>query len=98
VDAGEDHGRVPGPQSAPVSKSNGSSTPAEDVDEADIPEVTLRLIREGVQKGKDDRSDAFFNIVRDLEKDGWGVDDIIAMFRRYPNGIAQKYYESGDRI
>jgi Virulence-associated protein E/RepB DNA-primase from phage plasmid len=88
----------PAPQSAPVSKSNGSSTPAEDVDEADIPEVTLRLIREGVQKGKDDRSDAFFNIVRDLKKDGWGVDDIIALFRRYPTGIAQKYYESGDRI
>ena len=40
----------------------------------------------------------FFNNVRDLKKDGWGVDDIIALFKRYPNGIAQKYYESGDRI
>ena len=50
----------PAPHSAPVSKRNGGSTPAGDVDEADIPEMTLRLIREGVQKGKEDRSSAFF--------------------------------------
>jgi Virulence-associated protein E-like domain/RepB DNA-primase N-terminal domain len=87
------------PAPEPVSKSNGGSAPAGAVDEADIPEATLRVIREGIKKGKDDdRSKAFFSIVRDLKKDGWGVEDIIALFRRYPNGIARKYYENGDRI
>lgn len=88
----------PAPEPPLVSKSNGGSAPA--ADEADMPEATLRVIREGIKKVQknDDRSKAFFSIVRDLKKDGWGVDDIIALFRRYPNGIAQKYYENGDRI
>jgi hypothetical protein len=70
----------------PASKPNGGG-PA-DEDEAGIPADTLAIIR---QWDKDDRSSAFYNVVRVLKARGFTLDGIVALFARYPDGIAAKY-------
>jgi predicted transcriptional regulator len=71
----------------PERKSDGTTigTP----DEASLPADTMQIIRDGVPKGE--QSDAFWNVVLVLKRDGWTVDGIIALFEKYPDGIGKKY-------
>jgi hypothetical protein len=58
-------------------------------DKADIPDDTMRVIREGVEDGA--RSNAFWNVIVALKRLGWTVDDILDLLEQYPEGIAKKY-------
>jgi hypothetical protein len=73
-------------------KPNGGGGPASGpaADEEGIPADTLAVIRQGVGE-KDDRSSAFYNVVRVLKARGFTLDGISALFARYPDGIAAKY-------
>src|SRR5262249_17951108 len=58
-------------------------------DEADIPADTMKAIREGVADGR--RSDVFWNIVIALKRLDFTIEGMVALFERYPEGIAKKY-------
>jgi hypothetical protein len=68
---------------------NGGKGTAPEPDEANIPEDTMRVIRDGVEGA--DRSLAFWNVIKVLKRDGYTIAGIIALLERYPNGIAGKY-------
>jgi hypothetical protein len=71
-------------------KTRASSRAAHDAgDEATLPGELLELIRHGA--GADDRSAVFHSVIAQLKKRRWGVDAIVALLERYPDGIAQKY-------
>jgi hypothetical protein len=61
--------------------------------ESTLPEELLKDIREGgVGKGNDkSRSALFQSVVDQLKRRHWSVEDIIALFKKYPNGVAKKY-------
>jgi hypothetical protein len=65
------------------------------INEADVDADVLEIITNGVAEG-DDRSVAFFNVVRDLKEDGYGVEQIYELLARHPNGIAKKFHDRGD--
>jgi hypothetical protein len=69
--------------------SEASGT-AGQADEADIPDDTLRVIRDGA-KHNNDRSDVFWNVVVALKRLGWTADGILELLERHPDGIAKKY-------
>jgi putative DNA primase/helicase len=54
-----------------------------------LPPDILNLIRDGVEN--DDRSANFFKAVAALKQRFWKLDGIVAMFEKYPQGIAKKY-------
>jgi hypothetical protein len=54
-----------------------------------LPPDILTLIRDGVED--DERSANFFKAVATLKRKFWRLDDIVALFDRYPQGIAKKY-------
>jgi hypothetical protein len=70
-------------------KTNGNGGGGEYHDESDIPPELLKLIRDGVEQGR--RSHEFFRAVAELNALGWAIDEITALFEKYPNGIAAKY-------
>jgi hypothetical protein len=72
-----------------ASKPNGGSSAADD-DEDGIPADTLAVIRQGVGD-KDDRSSAFYSVVRVLKDRGITLSHTVELLARYPNGIAAKY-------
>jgi DNA-binding transcriptional ArsR family regulator len=70
-------------------KGNGGAA-AGQADEADVPDDTMRVIRDG-PKHNNDRSDVFWNVVVALKRLGWTADGILGLLERYPNGVAKKY-------
>jgi hypothetical protein len=58
-------------------------------DEANVPDETLRVIRDGVPQGE--RSEAFWNVILLLNQSGWSIDAVVALLEKYPDGIAAKY-------
>jgi hypothetical protein len=54
-----------------------------------LPNDLLKLIRDGIED--DDRSKVFFSVVARLKNKFWCLDDIVALFEKYPQGIAKKY-------
>jgi hypothetical protein len=54
-----------------------------------LPDELKALIRDGVVIGK--RSDQFHHAVGWLKGEGWTADEIVALLRKYPKGIASKY-------
>jgi hypothetical protein len=62
----------------------------------------LLLVCNGIWEGrkvpKGERSERFFHAVGWLKDEGWSVTAIIALLRKYPKGIAQKYITSGQRL
>src|SRR5262249_56736892 len=61
--------------------------------EATLPAELLKDIRDGgVGKGNDkSRSALFQSVVDQLKRRHWTVEDILALFEKYPNGIGAKY-------
>jgi hypothetical protein len=61
--------------------------------EATLPEELLKDIREGgVGKSNDkSRSALFQSVIDQLKRRHWSIEDIVALFEKYPNGIAKKY-------
>src|SRR6516225_8414786 len=61
--------------------------------ETTLPEELLKDIREGgVGKGNDkSRSALFQSVVDQLKRRHWSVEDIVALFEKYPNGVGAKY-------
>jgi RepB DNA-primase from phage plasmid len=61
--------------------------------EATLPEELLKDIREGgVGKGNDkSRSALFQSVIDQLKRRHWSIENIIALFEKYPNGVAKKY-------
>jgi hypothetical protein len=89
------NGRGTGAQGAASSAGTG----LDEIEETDLPDDLLEWIHDGVPAGED-RSVAFFKVVRALKKLGYGAEAVFDLFGRYPDGIAQKYLdrkESGSR-
>ena len=61
--------------------------------EATLPAELLKDIREGgVGKGNDkSRSALFQSVVDQLKRRHWSIENIVALFEKYPNGVAKKY-------
>src|SRR5262245_6039850 len=61
--------------------------------EATLPADLLKDIREGgVGKGNDkSRSALFQSVVDQLKRRHWSIENIVALFEKYPNGVAKKY-------
>jgi hypothetical protein len=59
-------------------------------DETTLPPDLLQTIRDGADEGED-RSAMFHSVVAQLKRRRWSVETIVALFERYPNGIAAKY-------
>jgi hypothetical protein len=70
--------------------ADGASHHSNPVAEANVDAETLNVIKHGLPDG-DDRSQAFFRVVRDLKEEGHAVDPIYQLLNQYPNGIAAKY-------
>jgi AAA domain/RepB DNA-primase from phage plasmid/IclR helix-turn-helix domain len=70
-------------------KTDGGTASAGSADEATIPDDTLREIRGPVPK--QNRGNAFWNVVRTLKEDGWTLDGIVTLLEKYPDGCAGKY-------
>ena len=68
-----------------------SPTPVDD--KTTLPEELLKDIREGgVGKTNDkSRSALFQSVVDQLKRRHWSIESIIALFEKYPNGVAKKY-------
>ena len=73
---------------AKASQTNNGAA-ANDGEETTLPDELIELIRHGA--GTDDRSAVFHSVIAQLKKRRWGVDAIVALLEKYPNGIAQKY-------
>ncbi len=56
-----------------------------------LPFELRNLIMYGVASDDDDRSAKFFGVVKSLKKKFWPLDAIVALFEKYPDGIASKY-------
>jgi hypothetical protein len=83
----------------PPEKPNGSGAGAQggagaasagEIDETELPDDLLEWIRNGVPEDED-RSVAFFRVVKGLKKLGYSADAISNLLDHYPNGIARKY-------
>jgi hypothetical protein len=76
---------------APASTSAPTSTPADA--ESTLPAELLKSIREGGVGKTDDksRSALFQSVVDQLKRRHWMIDDIVALFEKYPNGVGAKY-------
>jgi len=61
------------------------------VREDSLPFELRRVIVHGVASDNDDRSKKFFGVVASLKKKFWPLDAIVAIFEKYPDGIASKY-------
>src|SRR5262245_11512125 len=61
--------------------------------ETTLPPELLKDVREGgVGKGNDkSRSALFQGVVDQLKRRHWTVEDIVALFEKYPNGVGAKY-------
>jgi hypothetical protein len=61
--------------------------------EATLPKELLKDIREGgVGKGNDkSRSALFQSVIDQLKRRHWSVEAIVALFEKYPTGVAKKY-------
>jgi hypothetical protein len=66
----------------------GNGQPTSEPDESSIPDETLEAIK-STEKGG--RGTILWNVVQTLREDGWTVDGIITLLRRYPNGLANKF-------
>jgi hypothetical protein len=75
----------------------GTGTPCDDVDidASGFPDDLREIIRDGVPDCED-RSVAFFKVVKALKDEGYIVEQIFRCFSRHPNGIARKYSGRGD--
>jgi DNA-binding transcriptional ArsR family regulator len=73
----------------PERKIDGGPT-TDSSDEADIPDDTMRAIRDGVVNDRD-RSHVFWNVVVALKRIGFTAAAIVALLEQYPDGIAKKY-------
>src|SRR5262249_13764111 len=58
-----------------------------------LPVELLKDIREGgIGKGNDkSRSALFQSVVDQLKRRHWSIEDIVALFEKYPNGVGAKY-------
>jgi hypothetical protein len=61
------------------------------VHEGALPNDLLKIVVNGVEGEDEDRSRRFFGVVANLKRRYWPLEDIGALFERYPEGIAQKY-------
>jgi hypothetical protein len=70
-----------------------SASPSGVADEATLPDDLLKDIREGGPGKKSDktRSALFQDVVNQLKRRHWSIDDIVNLFEKYPNGVAAKY-------
>src|SRR5262249_28370448 len=61
--------------------------------ETTLPVELLKDIREGgIGKGNDkSRSALFQSVVDQLKRRNWSIEDIVALFEKYPNGVGAKY-------
>ena len=59
-----------------------------DGDEATLPDDLLEIIRGGGKQG-DDRSALFHSVVAQLKKRRWGIEAIIDLLKKYPNGVGE---------
>jgi hypothetical protein len=76
------------PASKPTTNGGGGHGGAEGIDESSIPADTLAAIRD-TSEGK--RGTRFWNIMMVLKDRGFTIDGIVALFERYPDGVAAKY-------
>jgi hypothetical protein len=62
-------------------------------DETTLPDELLKDIRDGGVGKKNDksRSALFQSVINQLKRRNWGVEAIIELLEKYPNGIAAKY-------
>jgi hypothetical protein len=76
-----------------ISASNTSASNTISPDESTLPADLLADVRNGGNGRGDDksRSALFQSVVRRLTQRCWSVEDIIELFRRYPNGVSAKY-------
>jgi hypothetical protein len=61
-----------------------------------LPDDLKELIKNGLPNGGD-RSAQFHSVVGQLKRLGWSAGNILALLKKYPNGIAQKY-AGNDRL
>jgi len=61
--------------------------------EATLPEELAKSIREGGVGTTNDksRSALFQSVIDQLKRRHWTIDDIVALFEKYPNGVGAKY-------
>jgi hypothetical protein len=85
----------PRPNGAGAQECVGAA--ADDIDESDVPEGLMDLIRNGVSRSRD-RSRIFMGVLADLKRFGFTVDGAYELLARYPDGIAQKYMKPADRL
>jgi hypothetical protein len=81
-------------QAFPIAKQRQQEHPNDGngrFDESAIPADLLRLIRDGAEEEKADRSELFFKVVARLKELGWTVAAITLLFEEHPKGIAAKY-------
>ena len=74
----------------PSSNAASSAASTANGEEATLPDDLLEIIRHGGDKGND-RSARFHSLVAALKRRRWSVEAIVALFEKYPNGIARKY-------
>ena len=85
---------TPAAAMAPGSSAGGTSTGSNtSPDESTLPADLMADIKNGGNgRGNDkSRSALFQSVVRRLGQRRWSVEDIIELFRRYPNGAGAKY-------
>jgi hypothetical protein len=75
------------PSPTPIN-GGGNGQATSEPDESSIPDETLEAIK-STEKG--DRGNILWNVVQTLREDGWTVDGIITLLKRYPNGLARKF-------
>jgi RepB DNA-primase from phage plasmid len=63
--------------------------------EDSLPKELLKLIVDGVRGEDEDRSTEFFRVVGNLKRRYWTLDAIVALFEKYPEGVAAKYAIDG---
>jgi hypothetical protein len=76
------------PPAPTPTNGGGNGQPTSEPDESSIPDETLEAIK-STEKGG--RGNILWNVVQTLREDGWTVDGIITLLRRYPNGLANKF-------
>jgi RepB DNA-primase from phage plasmid len=74
----------------PPEQEANHGTTADESDDATLPHELFEIIRYGAGAG--DRSAVFHSVIAQLKRRRWCVDAIVALFDKYPNGIAQKYF------
>jgi hypothetical protein len=63
----------------------------QDANETTLPDDLAEIVRNGAPQGAD-RSALFHSVVAQLRKRNWDIDAIVALFEKYPTGVAAKYY------